>query len=272
MRRIGAVTDTLQSEFAMSKKDSAVQPQTAYASLADLGFKQAQINATLQGMAEFALSPKGFGPKFPTIKKSDKDYTEQIGELTAGYLSYWATLPRNMPTTYIILEEGQRATWVPETSSNKDAKGERVQVTAHTVMAHSQQMFGKFKNGDASAEVMPKSWQPGYHTIAKLIRDRFSTYTSDRFSELQKTAARILNPEGVTRTRSATADMVVRLKKDQDTLTKNCKVAKERGDVTAFPDRMALGFSIFNDVYNSKVDLEKVRVKWSLMFKELSAK
>ena len=76
----------------------------------------------------------------------------------------------------------------------------------------------------------------------------------------------------VTRTRSATADMVVRLKKDQDTLTKNCKVAKERGDVTAFPDRMALGFSIFNDVYNSKVDLEKVRVKWSLMFKELSAK
>jgi hypothetical protein len=254
----------------MAKKIEAVKSDTAYASLADLGFKQAAVNATLQGMAEFAL--KVFGNSFPSIKRSDKDHAEKIGELTAGYLSYWATLPRNMPTVYIIVEEGQRAIWVPQTDSNKDAKGERVEVTAHTVMAHSQQAFGKFKNGDASAEVMPKSWQPGYHAIAKAIRDRFSTYTSDRFSDLQKTADRLLHPDGKARTRSATADMVIRLKKEQETLLKNCRVAKERGDVTAFPDRLELGFSIFNDIYSGKADIEKIRVKWTLMFKELSAK
>lgn len=259
----------------MAKKDLAVQPATdvapvSYASLSDLGFKQANLDATFGGMAEYAL--KAFGSSFPTIKRSDSGNAEKIGELMSGYLSYWATLPANQPMTYVIVEGGQRATWVPETDANKDAKGERYTVSAHAVMAHSQQLFGKFKNADASADVMPKSWQAGYHAIAKLIRDRFSTYSSKKFKDLQDRANEILNPEGKARTRSATADTVDRVKKEQEKAMKSCKVAKERGDVTAFPDRMALGFSIFNDVYTSKVDIEKVRVKWSLMFKELSAK
>lgn len=253
-----------------TKKIEAVQSDTAYASLADLGFKQANLDATFGGMAEYAL--KAFGNSFPSMKRSDSDNAEKIGELMSGYLSYWAAMPANKPTVYILLENGQTATWVPETSSNKDAKGERYTVSAHAVMAQSQQLFGKFKNGDASADVMPKSWQPGYHAIAKLIRDRFSTYASKKFGDLQNKARDILNPEGITRKRGATADTAVRVKKEQDKALKSCNVAKTRGDVTAFPDRMALGFEIFNDIYSSKVDILKIKTKWSLMFKELSAK
>ena len=109
----------------MAKKPTVVDVNIA--SLSDLGFKHGQLDATLGQYAEYAL--KVFGPSFPTVKKNDPAIAEKVGELASGYLSYWATLPRNTPTVYIIVEAGQTATWVPETPANKDAKGERVEIT-----------------------------------------------------------------------------------------------------------------------------------------------
>ena len=250
----------------MSKKQTVVGAGEIV-SLSDLGFKHGQLDATLGSYAEYAL--KVFGSSFPTMKRNDPDHAEKVGELASGYLSYWATLPRNTPTVYIIVEAGQTATWVPETPANKDAKGERVEITAHTVMAHSQQAFGKFKNADASADVMPKSWQTGYHAIAEKIRKGFSTYLSKKFSDLQAKAREIQNPDSTPRSRSATLDQLPKIKKTQDAMLKSCKVAKGRGDVTAYPDRMELGFTIFNEVYGSAVPVETIRSAWSKMLKDL---
>ena len=251
----------------MAKKPNVVE--VSIASLSDLGFKHGQLDATLGSYAEYALSSKGFGSSFPTMKKNDPAIAEKVAELASGYLSYWATLPRNTPTVYIIVEAGQTATWVPETPANKDAKGERVEITAHTVMAHSQQAFGKFKNADASADVMPKSWQTGYHAIAEKIRKGFSTYMSKKFADLQDKAREIQNPDGTPRKRGATLDQTVAIKKKQEAMVKSCKVAKTRGDVTAFPERMELGFSIFNEVYGSTVPVETIRAAWAAMVKDL---
>lgn len=249
--------------MATSKKP-AVQ-SVSFASISDLGFKQSQLNATLDDMARYALEQ--FGAGFPEMSPRDEEHATKIEELYSGYLSHFATLRK--PVTYLILDKGPVAQWVAEADHNKDAKADRHTVNVHAVMAHSQQLFGKFKNGDASAEIMPKSWQPGYHAIAADIRKAVSTHQSRRFTELKKKAKELLNPEGTARTRSATKDMGVKIKDVQADLIKSCRNARDgRGDVTADPDRMTLGFELFNAIYFSDYDIPTVRK----MFTEMIAK
>lgn len=248
-----------------SNKKPAVQ-SVSFASISDLGFKQSALNATLDDMARYALEQ--FGPDFPDMSPRDEERATQIEELYNGYLSHFATLRK--PVTYIILDKGSVAQWVAEADHNKDAKGERYTISVHAVMAHSQQLFGKFKNGDATAEIMPKSWQPGYHEIASGIRKAVSTHQSRRFTELKKKAKELLNPDGTARTRSATKDMGVKIKDVQADLIKSCKNARDgRGDVTADPDRMMLGFELFNAIYFSEYDIPTVRKMFSEMIAKL---
>jgi len=251
--------------MATSKKP-AVQ-SASFASISDLGFKQSALNATLDDMARYALEQ--FGAGFPEMSPRDEEHKAKIEELYNGYLSHFATLPSRQPVTYLILDKGPVAQWVAEASHNKDTKAERYTVSVHAVMAHSQQLFGKFKNGDASAEIMPKSWQPGYHAIAADIRKDVQTHQSRRFNDLKKKAKEIQNPNGTERKRDATKDIAKRIKDEQEALMKSCRTARDsRGDVTANPDRLALGFELFNTVYFSEYDIPTVRK----MFIEMIAK
>ena len=255
--------------MATSKKTATQSASFAsFASISDLGFKQSQLNATLDDMARYALEQ--FGAGFPEMSPNDEEHKAKIEELYNGYLSHFATLPNRKPVTYIILDKGAVAQWVAEADHNKDTKAERFTVNVHAVMAHSQQLFGKFKNGDASAEIMPKSWQPGYHAIAADIRKAVSTHQSRRFKELKRKAKEIQNPNGTERKRDATKDIAVRIKAEQEALFKSCRTARDsRGDVTADPDRMTLGFELFNAIYFSDYDIPTVRKMFSEMIAKL---
>lgn len=255
--------------MATSKKPAVQSVQNdqtvSFASLSDLGFKQSANDDVLGSMARYALEQ--FGAGFPEMSPRDEEHKAKIEELYNGYLSHFATLRK--PVTYIILDKGPVAQWVAEADHNKDAKGERYTINVHAVMAHSQQLFGKFKNGDATAEIMPKSWQPGYHAIAADIRKAVSTHQSRQFSNLKNRAKLIQRPNGTERKRDATKDIAVRIKAEQEALFKSCRTARDsRGDVTADPDRMTLGFELFNAIYFSDYDIPTVRK----MFVEMIAK
>jgi hypothetical protein len=197
-----------------------------------------------------------------------KTHPDTFSELEAGFLSTWGQ-NKFKPRTYIVLEEGQGANFVPETIDNAKAKGERFTLSADYVMAQSQQLFGKFKTATADASVMPKAWQAAYHAIAVDVRKAFSNYKTEKFRKLER-AIEDSEPK-LPRARGAVKDTVVKVEETFGDMLKSCKVAKSnRNDETAHPERMALAQRIFLDIYKSRVPMDTVSKEWDKVWVKLT--
>jgi hypothetical protein len=92
----------------------------------------------------------------------------------------------------------------------------------HIAMSYSQQQYGRMKNED-----------PKLHAVIGDIRSDFSTYSSNRMSDLKRSVKKLLDERnGVKRNRSATKDFAVWLSELADTIKDRAKTAKARGDDT----------------------------------------
>lgn len=108
--------------------------------------------------------------------------------------------------------------WIP-----CDAKTEgATKVDINVVMSFSSQEYGKWRNEN-----------PIKHGIHKGWRDDWSTYKSNRMSDLKRYVKLYKDKlEGKTRERTATKDFAVWLKEEVDNIKTRAKNAKARGDTT----------------------------------------
>lgn len=244
-----------------------MQDATQFASFRDFAARFAenddQHKENVQSMVLWLKSQQGYATGM-----TRKTHGETFSELEAGFLSIWGA-NKFKPRTYIVLEEGQGANFVPETVDNKTAKGERFTISAEYVMAQSQQLFGKFKTATADASVMPKAWQAAYHAIAVDVRKAFSNYKTEKFRKLER-AIEDSEPKAA-RVRGAVKDTLVKVEETFGDMLKSCKVAKSnRNDETANPERMALCQRIFLEVYKSRVPMDTLSKEWDKLWIKLT--
>lgn len=109
----------------------------------------------------------------------------------------------------------------------------------NAAMSYSAQEFGKMRERD-----------PALHGIVKPFRDRFSTYVSDRMSDL-KTAIRRIANEGKTRERAANKGFREAVNAMFDTLDKRVKTSKDRGDTEADPVKYRVARDAFWKAYDA---------------------
>jgi hypothetical protein len=109
----------------------------------------------------------------------------------------------------------------------------------NAAMSYSPQEFGKMRERD-----------PALHGIVKPFRDRFSTYVSDRMSDL-KTAIRRIANEGKARERAANKGFREAVTAVFDSLDKRVKTAKDRGDTEADPVKYRVARDAFWKAYDA---------------------
>lgn len=140
---------------------------------------------------------------------ADNPSDEVIAEIKAGQMLRFSEIRE--PKYYT-------ADYVP---CSADTKGAR-KFDIHVAMSYSQQQFGRLKNED-----------PKLHAIIKSIRDDFSTYSSNRLTELKTSVKKLINERlGIKKERSATKDFADWLSDLADTVKDRAKKAKARGDAT----------------------------------------
>lgn len=139
----------------------------------------------------------------------DNPSEEVIAEIKAGHLLRHSEITE--PKYYT-------ADFVPCSADTKGA----MKYDIHTAMSYTQQQFGRLKNDD-----------PKLHAVIGGIRKSFSTYSSNRMTDLKTSVRKLLNERnGVKRERSATKDFAVWLAELADTIKTRAKTAKARGDDT----------------------------------------
>ena len=139
----------------------------------------------------------------------DNPSDEVIAEIKAGHLLRHSEITE--PKYYT-------ADFVPCSADTKGA----MKYDIHTAMSYTQQQFGRLKNDD-----------PKLHAVIGAIRKSFSTYSSNRMTDLKTSVRKLLNERnGVKRERSATKDFAVWLAELADTIKTRAKTAKARGDDT----------------------------------------
>ena len=139
----------------------------------------------------------------------DNPSDEVIGEIKAGHLLRYSEIRE--PKFYT-------AEFVPCSADTKGA----MKYDIHIAMSYSQQQYGRMKNED-----------PKLHAVIGDIRSDFSTYSSNRMSDLKRSVKKLLDERnGVKRNRSATKDFAVWLSELADTIKDRAKTAKARGDDT----------------------------------------
>lgn len=139
----------------------------------------------------------------------DNPSDEVIAEIKAGHLLRHSEIT---PAKYYT------ADFVPCSADTKGA----MKYDIHTAMSYTQQQFGRLKNDD-----------PKLHAVIGGIRKSFSTYSSNRMTDLKTSVRKLLNERnGVKRERSATKDFAVWLAELADTIKTRAKTAKARGDDT----------------------------------------
>ena len=244
-----------------------MQNVKTFASLRDFGARFAENDdshkANVQGMVLWLKSQPGYAEGM-----TRKTHPETFAELEAGFLSIWGQ-NKFKPVTYIVIEEGQGAKFIPETVDNAKSKGERFTISAEYVMAQSQQLFGKFKTSAADASIMPKAWQSMYHSIAVDVRKAFSDYKTEKFRKLERAIED--STVKAPRQRSAVKDTLVKVEEGFADMLKSCKVAKSnRNDETANPERMALAQRIFLEIYKSRVPMDTLSKEWDKVWQKLT--
>jgi hypothetical protein len=164
------------AKSAAKAVESATQP--AFTSLKDSAFQQAGAAQTLEDVARYVLgNVKDFPKEVPTEAKD---------ALYDGYRMKFNLL--KPAVIYAVINDHYiRAT--PE--HMKADNVEKVEIGVAYAYSYSAQEFGKLANTN-----------PALHSLIKEIREKCSTYCSNRLGDLKRAATKILN-EGQERKRTA---------------------------------------------------------------------
>jgi hypothetical protein len=200
----------------MAKVKASVETSTpvetstsTFTSLKDSAFQQAGAAQTLESVAQFAIERiKGFPKDVPSEAKD---------ELYEGYRMKFDAL--NPAKVYAVINDH----YVLATQEHKDAKNvEKVEIGVAYAFSYSSQEFGKLANT-----------RPALHALIKGVREKCSTYCSNRLGDLKRAASRILN-EGKERQRGANKDFAEFVMDwMKDSAPTRLKSAKNRGDSSA---------------------------------------
>ena len=183
--------------------------QVSFTSLKDSAFQQAGAHQTLESVARYALTQiKDFPKEVPTEAKDS---------LYEGYRMKFDAL---QPAVMYAVINGH---YVRATQEHIKADNvEKVNIGVPYAYSYSAQEFGKLANTN-----------PALHALIKEIREKCSTYCSNRLGDLKRAATRILN-EGKERQRGVNKDFSEFVEAwFKDTAPDRLVSAKNRGDSTA---------------------------------------
>lgn len=194
-------------------------------SLKDGAYKQALANDSLVNVAKYAIEKiHGFPEALPDEAKA---------QLVDGYRLRFNE--NNPPVEYAIVDNH----YIVATKDH--AKYERVKVGVDYAYSFTQQQFGRLKNEN-----------PYLYELIKPLRDKCSTYCSNRISDLKRQARTLLMSDKKGN-RSATLDFaqrVVEVFNGDNGLKAKCKTAKARGDETANEAKLTLAINAFMVAWN----------------------
>ena len=183
--------------------------QVSFTSLKDSAFQQAGAHQTLESVARYALTQiKDFPKEVPTEAKDS---------LYEGYRMKFDAL---QPAICYAVINGH---YVLATQEHIKADNvEKVNIGVPYAYSYSAQEFGKLANTN-----------PALHALVKGIREKCSTYCSNRLGDLKRAASRILN-EGRERQRGVNKDFYEFVEAwFKETAPDRLKSAKNRGDTSA---------------------------------------
>ena len=183
--------------------------QGSFTSLKDSAFQQAGAYQTLESVARYALAQiKDFPKEVPTESKD---------ALYEGYRMKFEVL--QPAVTYAVIN----GHYVLATQDHTDnSKVEKVNIGVAYAYSYSAQEFGKLANTN-----------PALHALVKVIREKCSTYCSNRLGDLKRAANKILN-DGKDRQRGVNKDFAEFVEAwFKDTAPDRLKSAKNRGDNSA---------------------------------------
>ena len=181
----------------------------SFASLKDGAFQQAGADSTLEAFARYAIEKIA---DFP-----EKISSEAKDELYEGYRMRFDQL--NPKKTYAVIDGHYvRATEDHMTTANI----EKIEIGVAYAYSYSSQEFGKLAQE-----------RPALHALVKMVREKCSTYCSNRLGDLKRRAKKILN-EGKERTRTANKNFEEFVEEwFKETAPTRLKGAKARSDATA---------------------------------------
>jgi len=183
--------------------------QVSFTSLKDSAFQQAGAHQTLESVARYALAQiKDFPKEVPAESKD---------ALYEGYRMKFDTL---QPAVMYAVINGH---YVLASEEHKVAKNvEKVEIGIPYAYSYSAQEFGKLANTN-----------PALHALVKGIRDKTSTYCSNRLGDLKRAATKLLN-DGKERQRGVNKDFAEFVEAwFKDAAPDRLVSAKNRGDATA---------------------------------------
>ena len=183
--------------------------QVSFTSLKDSAFQQAGAHQTLESVAHYVLAHVKDFPKEVSTEAKDALYE--------GYRMKFDALK---PAVMYAVINGH---YVLATEEHKAAKNvEKVEIGIPYAYSYSAQEFGKLANTN-----------PALHALVKEIREKTSTYCSNRLGDLKRAATRILN-DGQDRKRTANKDFAEFIDEwFKETAPTRLKSASSRRDATA---------------------------------------
>jgi hypothetical protein len=183
--------------------------QVSFTSLKDSAFQQAGAHQTLESVARYVLANvKDFPKEVPSEAKD------------ALYEGYRMKFDALQPAVMYAVINGHYVLASEEHIAAKNV--EKVSIGVPYAYSYSAQEFGKLANTN-----------PALHALVKGIREKTSTYCSNRLGDLKRAATRILN-DGKDRQRGVNKDFAEFVEAwFKDTAPDRLKSAKHRGDTSA---------------------------------------
>lgn len=219
--------------MANTKKTIVQFAQTDILSLKDGAYKQAQATDTVYDFAQYVISQhSGFGTS--GFKLPDEAKTE----IYDGYRMRYAQKTR--PARLYAVIGGDYFDMDKLSPEQKDKVKEKIEMSVSVALSYTSNEFGKLAND-----------QPKYHALVGEWRSATSTYCSNRFKDLEKTARDILSG-GTKKKRKANLSFSETVDSTFDALkTKLAKCIANKTDSTADQDKFSKAMSAFLAVWKA---------------------
>jgi hypothetical protein len=212
-------------EIHMNTKTSTSPANAAFKSLSDSAYQQAGATQTIEDVARYVIEKvKGYPTDLPSEAKE---------KLVEGYRMRFAQ--NNKPKAYAVIND-HYVLATPEHMATKNV--EKIEVGVDYAFSYSSQEFGKLANT-----------QPALHKLVKDIRDKCSSYCSNRLNDLKRKAKEILN-EGKPRERTANKNFGEFVEAwFKDVALERLISTKARGDATADSEKFNKAAAAFLTVW-----------------------